>query len=61
MRRTLNTWALQPRPALPFGRRLAAFAILGLVALSHAAAAQAQNSLDPSAAYDALPDESPAA
>ena len=60
MRRTHNTWVPQPRPALPLGRRLAAFAGLGLAALFHAAAAQAQNSLDPSAAYDALPDESPA-
>ena len=60
MRRNHNTWAPQPRPALPFGRRLAAFAVLGLAALAQAAAAQAQNSVDPAAAYDALPDESPA-
>ena len=39
---------------------LAAFAVLGLAALAQAAAAQAQNAVDPPTAYDALPDESPA-
>ena len=60
MRRNLSTLALQPRPAVPACRRLAAFAVLGLAALAQAAAAQAQNAVDPSTAYDALPDESPA-
>ena len=60
MHRKPSTLAPQPRPAVPACRRLAAFAVLGLVALAQAAAAQAQNALDPAAAYDALPDESPA-
>ena len=56
MRRNINTLAPQPCPAHPVRRWLV---VLGLAALAQAAAAQAQYAVDP-AAYDALPDESPA-
>ena len=57
MRRNTNTLVPQPCSAHPVRRWLA---VLGLAALAQSAVAQAQNAVDPAAAYDALPDEPPA-